>query len=228
MEDEKIEALAKNLGVKIDEIEETTYGSNSFIVDSRRVRRGMSPNEYKIVIAKFKELLKPRELKMLDEFLNLGNKASKETRDKVYQAIDKKLQEVDNPEEIEKHFLYITNVLYWLLEDPKEDNNAKTIKALRSAWKGRKVKDERELEDENSGEYLVLTDGEADELAEDRIDSYIDECVLPDMEGALACYFDRERFISDNMDRANELATYDGKEDYEEINGTTYYIYQTN
>ena len=40
-------------------------------------------------------------------------------------------------------------------------------------------------------------------------------------------YFDREEYISDNFDdRGSELSSYDGCENEETINGTTYYIYK--
>lgn len=88
--------------------------------------------------------------------------------------------------------------------------------------------DEKTLE-HGGAEYLVLTDDEADELWEESLESYIDECVLSEIPERYRLYFDGERWMSDAKTdgRGHALATYDGGEDYENINGTEYYIYRT-
>lgn len=76
-------------------------------------------------------------------------------------------------------------------------------------------------------EYMILTDKEATERAEESIDQYIDECVLGEMPENLQQYFDRESFISDCISidgRGHTLSGYDGEE-HEQGN---YYIYRTN
>lgn len=76
-------------------------------------------------------------------------------------------------------------------------------------------------------EYLVVTDDEADELWDQDLENYIDECILPDLDDRYKNYFDRESWKSDARydGRAHSLNRYDGREDtitvYEyEYNGT--------
>lgn len=82
----------------------------------------------------------------------------------------------------------------------------------------------------DGGEYLVLTDDEADEAWNDSLDNYIDDCILPEIAEPYRMYFDDEKWKDDaKVDgRGHSLASYDGGEDYEDINGTTYYIYRVN
>lgn len=82
----------------------------------------------------------------------------------------------------------------------------------------------------DGAEYLVLTDDEADKAWNESLDSYIDECILPELPKYLQNYFDDERWKSDAQidGRGHSLNHYDGTEEYEEINGTDYYIYRTN
>lgn len=79
-------------------------------------------------------------------------------------------------------------------------------------------------------EYLVLTDSEADAAHDKELDSYIEELVMPEIPERLQGYFDEEAWKRDaRMDgRGHSLATYDGNENEQEIDGTTYYIYRTN
>lgn len=84
-------------------------------------------------------------------------------------------------------------------------------------------------------EYLVLTDDEADDRAYDYAYSVWEECYLTNeirkQLGFLADYIDLEQATIDAISidgRGHSLAGYDGHENYEEINGKTYYIYRTN
>lgn len=84
----------------------------------------------------------------------------------------------------------------------------------------------------NDEEYLVVTDEEADNLWEEDLDNYIDECIYPQFEaiGLSIRYFDEEAWKSDARydGRANSLSCYDGREDSETVEGTTYFIYRVN
>lgn len=84
--------------------------------------------------------------------------------------------------------------------------------------------------DENSSDYLVLTDDEADAIWNDNLDSYIQDCILPELPKAYMNYFDEDAWKYDaKMDgRGHSLATYDGHECEEHVNGTYYYIYKIN
>lgn len=82
----------------------------------------------------------------------------------------------------------------------------------------------------NDEEYLVVTDDEADQLWEEHLDNYIEECILDEMPDHLRSYFDEDKWKQDaKIDgRGHSLATYDGCEDWVKINNTDYYIYRTN
>lgn len=80
-------------------------------------------------------------------------------------------------------------------------------------------------------EWLVVTDEEADELWDQDLDNYLEECVLSEMPERMRYYFDTEKWKKDaRIDgRAHSLARYDGNEDDVHIEGgETYYIYRTN
>ena len=87
-----------------------------------------------------------------------------------------------------------------------------------------------ELFEADGGEYLVLTDEEADEKWDEDLDNYIDECILHELPDAYRFYFDDEKWKADaRLDgRGHSLSTYDGEENEQDVNGTTYYIYRTN
>lgn len=77
-------------------------------------------------------------------------------------------------------------------------------------------------------QYLVVTDDEANDLWEEDLNNYIDDCIVPELPEQYQSYFDYEAWKRDaRMDgRAHSLARWDGKEHEVEINGTTYYIYR--
>ena len=79
-------------------------------------------------------------------------------------------------------------------------------------------------------EYLVVTDDEADELWEQDLDAYLEECVYPGIPGHLRFYFDDEAWKSDAKfdGRGYSLAKYDGNEYSETVDGTEFYIYRVN
>lgn len=86
------------------------------------------------------------------------------------------------------------------------------------------------------GEYAVGTDEEADSAWDQSLDSYIEECIEPELKfeglGSLSAYvkFDSEMWKRDaRMDgRGHSLSGYDGEENEQEIDGVTFYIYRTN
>ncbi len=84
--------------------------------------------------------------------------------------------------------------------------------------------------DENGSDYLVLTDDEADDKWNDSLDSYIQECIFPELPKAYMNYFDEDAWKYDaKMDgRGHSLASYDGNENEETVNDETYYIYRIN
>lgn len=79
-------------------------------------------------------------------------------------------------------------------------------------------------------DYLVLTDEEADDKREEELDNYLEDCIYPELQENLKQYFDDESRKSDaRYDwRGHSIASYDGNENEETVNGTTYYIYRMN
>ena len=82
------------------------------------------------------------------------------------------------------------------------------------------------------GDYEVLTDEEADERWEESLDSYIDDCIMPELPEPLASYFDVEAWKRDaRIDgRGHAINHYDGGEDWgqDPETGEDFYIYRTN
>ena len=112
-------------------------------------------------------------------------------------------------------------------EEEQEEQKAEAIK---------EVTDELDMIIENAwgeldyyGEtYLVLTDSEADDIEDERLNQYIEECIMPEIPERLQNYFDEEAWKRDaRMDgRGHIISTYDGCEYEETVEGTTYYIYR--
>lgn len=81
-------------------------------------------------------------------------------------------------------------------------------------------------------EYAIGTDSEADEAWDQSLDSYIEECITPEIEklevGNLSAYikFDEEMWKRDaRMDgRGHSLSSYDGNED----EAGDFYVYRLN
>ena len=79
-------------------------------------------------------------------------------------------------------------------------------------------------------DYRVLTEDEADAAFDEALDNILDDVVLPDLDEALQCYFDRDAWKRDAQydGRGHHLNHYDGEEYEEVVNGTSYYIYRVN
>ena len=77
-------------------------------------------------------------------------------------------------------------------------------------------------------EYAVGTDSEADDAWDKSLDSYLEECIYPELKGTVAeNYFDYEKWKRDAKfdGRGHSLSSYDG----EEIElGGNFYAYRTN
>jgi len=88
--------------------------------------------------------------------------------------------------------------------------------------------DVEEYDRDNNDNWLVCTDSEADEEWDRDLDNYIDECVLPEIPESYRGYFDDEKFKRDCKydGRGHSLSKWDGVERYQEVNGTTYYLYK--
>jgi hypothetical protein len=71
-----------------------------------------------------------------------------------------------------------------------------------------------EFKPDTGGEYMVLTEKEANEAWEESLESYIDECIVPELPESMVGYFDFEVWKRDaRMDgRGHSLSGYDGEE----------------
>ncbi len=80
-------------------------------------------------------------------------------------------------------------------------------------------------------EYLVLTEDEKKEYWDDSLQSYLDECIYPELPKNIQGYFDEEKWKQDaRFDGAGHaIACYDGEErEYQAEDGTWFYIYRVN
>lgn len=82
------------------------------------------------------------------------------------------------------------------------------------------------------GEYLVVTDDEADVLWEEGLDNYIEECIQPELPDNMQMYFDEEAWKRDaRMDgRGHVIASYDFDENdgTDPVSGEDYIIFRVN
>ena len=63
-------------------------------------------------------------------------------------------------------------------------------------------------------EYAVGTDSECEDAWDQSLDSYLEECIYPELKGNLANYFDDEKWKRDAKfdGRGHSLSSYDGNE----------------
>lgn len=109
----------------------------------------------------------------------------------------------------------LLNTLYYLTENVNDEKNHDYALSLIEAFEGREVVDCREWVKTDDGEYLVVTDGEADTLWDEDLENYLDECILPEVPELSQRYFDREAWKKDARSdgRAHSLDRYDGDEE---------------
>ncbi len=68
--------------------------------------------------------------------------------------------------------------------------------------------------DTDSGEYAIGTDVECDDAWDESLDSYLEECVYPELPENMVNYFDDDAWKRDAMydGRGHSLSSYDGDE----------------
>lgn len=78
--------------------------------------------------------------------------------------------------------------------------------------------------------YLVVTDDEANQLWDEYLESYIDECILPEIPECYQPYFDSDKWIdaARTDGRAHSLNRYDGAEGFgiDPWENQEFYIYR--
>ena len=77
-------------------------------------------------------------------------------------------------------------------------------------------------------DYLAGDDSDMDDKWDEELESYLDECVLPDVPENVRNYFDSEAWKRDARydGRGHALNRYNGGEEEQTVNGTTYYAYR--
>ena len=123
----------------------------------------------------------------------------------------------------------VLNTLYFLVKGDSSSTEGWT-KMLTKAWYNEKIVDTRPENYTDDGEYMVLTDYEADQAWEEELDHYIDDCMeIPE---SIERYFDREAWKRDaRMDgRGHVLSSYDGQEHWVTHDDleVSMFIYRTN
>jgi len=105
------------------------------------------------------------------------------------------------------------------------DQECEKIIALATS-QGFKYEEAETLIDDD--EWLVLTADETDRCVIEEAEYYFNDIVLPEVPEFIHPYIDENAWIDDfcTGDTGEILNRYDGMEYIEEINGTTYYIYQ--
>lgn len=246
--DARIEALAGYLDIMAEEIR--ADGDNRYTVNPRNKMHGMAPREYMQNAHDFRQLLTVREAERLTKAINEISKdgpLERGERDELYNFINNRIKNriakteaarkagdlyrsgiyrashLEAIERLKKAAGYVENVLFHLLES--EGNNTHGVD-YRMAWSGRTPDDHRQEWEVNDGEYLVLTEDEAETAHEEALEQWLDEIVTPELDENVAKYFDREAWKRDaRLDgRGHALSQYDG----EEISAGEFCIFRTN
>lgn len=204
---------------------------NTFEVDRRTEYRGTGPEEAKSRVFALREALNKVEMlgsPPVRPETSVGNWDVVQLAGAGYYTLKHALQ-IYAARDIEAG-PDILNTLYFLLTP---NYNLVIHETVREAWAGVEIKDRRQPFYTNSGEYLVLTDEEADQAWDDELERYIDDCL--DIPDNVKPYFDREKWKSDARGdgRGHALSGYDGCENrvvfgYGLDGKTEFYIYRTN
>ncbi len=239
-EQDRAEAIIKSLGLEVNSVIKESDDGEEYTINPRMVLNGTSPKEYKSLVDNVKRVLTKKEIYSITRYIR-AKKENQKRRDEIYYSIQKRTdkfykdyevkEDIKDEEvkaaliELKKSTHGFNNTIYHLLS---KDNDSYLI-CYKEAWFNRPIPNQQEWREEDDGVYRVLTDGEADRYAEDYYgddDELWKQCVES---GNTTLGFNDWVGQVINMDgRANALAGYDGREEYETINGTDYYIYRTN
>lgn len=212
-----------------------TENGDEYSINARKVKEGDSPQKYVDVITDFKTLLTPKQRDKINSYLKLLNELGTcecgKVKDKLYKHISKSIEskvDSDAYRNCERHSIHVVNILYHLLWLPteREPDEPDYVTSYREAWFGRVPKDTRKYYTRDDGEYLVLTDAEADERASDCLDEYQWAEAVKARQTTLG-FDDWVEWVLSMDGRGPQIASYDSCESDQEVDGTTYYIYKT-
>ncbi len=248
--DDKTLALAKFLKCEPAMIENNH--SDYFTVNGRTIKEGKTPEQYKQLADDFRALLSTEMQEVITDAI--VNPHPPEKLDEVYTTVEQYLEPMQEKAKkrietlermafkpaketvediyikLQKDNLYVVNVLYYLVKANGSDHNNDHMVSLRRGWLGQPISDTRKDREIDDGEYLVLTDSEADDWEEEGLRSLFDDMVPREVRDSfIGNYLDVEKFVEDNSgNRGENINGYDGSEEEVEFEGTTYYIYRNN
>jgi len=226
--EQRVKALSLFLEIDGSTIKPTQYDELTLEVNRRKVRWGTSPadvikdcqlleNGLSVIGVNKNDLI--MDIKAFEE---LEEKEEKENKEALYHRIVEQFDLNEQTRKMKQMGIHtLVNTLYHLI-------NPGDFPRVREYFLTGDVREYRPWSETDDGQYLVVTDEEADERWEEALENYIDECMeIPE---SMERYFDREAWKSDaKMDgRAHSLASYDGDESHVEIDGVLFYIYRTN
>lgn len=234
-ESNKAKAIIKHLGLSVGLFIRENH--EYFTINPKMVLEGSPPEHYKDTIENIKKILTPEEIKQISNYIR-RKKEDDKVKDKIYHSITKRTDKFywrgnikkSLSEEIttildffKKDFHGVNNTIYHLLSKDKDDY----IRCYKLAWLDKPIPNIQTWRETHDGEYMVLTDSEADE----RVEDYLDE---DQWKQAVECGNTTEGFyewcktVISHDGRGSLLGGYDGCEDDQEIDGEDYYIYRTN
>lgn len=236
---EKAKALIINLNLSIGDTlkENSSYDDTYYIINSEMFLEGNPPKYFKDSIENLKKILTKKEIEAVN---NAIKRRTKSYDEKLYSRIEKRFnnffyrfkikkslpEEIKDPLEFfnQDNHTGIYNTLYHLISKDKEDY----IFCYKCAWKNKPIPNIQEWKERNNGEYRVLTDSESDSACDDSFDD--EELWKQAVETGRTTdgFEDWKKYVIDSDGRGSVLNHYDGCEESEEVEGTTYYIYRTN
>jgi hypothetical protein len=215
-------ALAMFLGETLEDIEVSRWDDSTFEVRPRMRKQGDPPARIKQRAEELRALF-PEDFRSCrwEELQAHAEGALSEQQiesDRLgHRAHDVWKKIIDDKMDFNALPMELRNALFHLLAY-HDEHQAKQwhVIALRAAFNGEEFEDTREEYPDNSGEYMVLTDEEADERARESTESYVEECVLPEVPESYRSYFNTDGFVDDVLrydGRGSVLNRWDGSED---------------
>ena len=232
---DRAQAIIQNLKLSVgDTVRED---ENTYTINPRMVLKGAAPETYKATMENLKKVLTTTEITAISRAIN-----KKGDHHELYQKIVDRISNnyyykgefrKTTTREIKDALTWLkANCFYWenslsyLLSESKfVGSEPSGLTCYKLAWKNKPIPNIQEWQEEDDGQYEVLTDSEADEKARDYLDDDWIEAVK-----AGRTESSKEDWIDEviGYGRGEILNHYNGCEEEEEINGTAYYIYRTN
>jgi hypothetical protein len=167
-DEERVAALRQHLGLGDDDlIEESGWDECHLTINARKVREGDPPAHWIRVAENLRRMMEAAgmDVENWQQFFLMDSDQFSRYRaiKEIFSVAGLHFEDFDLRE----------NDLWHLVADDKYggDEGSWHVYAIRAAFNGREVEDRRKLGYRDGGQYLVLTDEEADERARDYIES---------------------------------------------------------